>query len=117
MTARVFCGAALLTAFGLNSLFAQDQTQELQQLKDKVQQLATMMAAVQKEIAAIEQGQKAHAAAAPTAAPAASPASSTPGAVPFPPLPVTYIGTETRTRQTVSDFPAEAPRINNEELD
>ena len=113
MTVRVFCSAAVLTAFGLNSLLAQDQTQELQQLKDKVQQLATMMAAVQKEIAAIEQAQNARAG----APPAAAPAPSTPGPVPFPPLPVTYIGTETRTRQTDSDFPEEAPRINNEELD
>jgi hypothetical protein len=32
-------------------------------------------------------------------------------------LPTTYIGRETRERQTAADFPEEAPRIDNEELD
>ena len=42
---------------------------------------------------------------------------SPPANVPATPLPTTYIGKETRERQTVSDFPEEAPRIDNEELD
>ncbi len=82
---------------------------DLQQLKQKLQQLESEMTTLQRQIAALEQAQKARAV---PPQPAAAPA-----AVAGPRLPVTYIGNETRTRQTDSDFPEEAARLNNEEID
>jgi hypothetical protein len=91
--------ALLLCSISAACALAQNPADELQELKAKVQQL-------QQQIANIEQRLKAQGAQ--TSPPANAPAT---------PLPTTYIGKETRERQTVSDFPEEAPRINNEELD
>ena len=88
---------------------AQAPPADLQELKARLQQLEVMMRSLQEQIAAVERTQKAQTtqAARPTTTP------QLPGA----PLPTTYIGQETRQRQTASDFPEEAPRIDNEELD
>ena len=101
MKTSTLLAAALLCAIRAPCLLAQTPSNELQELKAKLQQL-------QEQIARIEQNQKAQ---------AAQPPPSTPANVPFNPLPTTYIGKETRERQTVNDFPEEAPRIDNEELD
>jgi len=101
MKLSTLLAAVLLCATRLPCLLAQTTASELQELKAKLQQL-------QEQIARLEQIQKAQ---------AAQPPPSTPANVPFTPLPTTYIGKETRERQTVADFPEEAPRIDNEELD
>ena len=90
--------------------YAQAPAADLQELKTKLQQLEVMMRHLQEEIAAVEKTQKAQASAAPSQPPR-------PAVVTGIPLPTTYIGRETRERQTSSDFPEEAPRIDNEELD
>ena len=106
---RLFGCAMFLSIITPLPGLSQDQAGDLQHLKQKLQQLEKMMASLQQEIAAIEQAQK------PPAVPV--PVTSTPAAVPPPQLPVTYIGDETRTRETDLDYPPEAPRIDNEELD
>ena len=88
---------------------AQTSTDDIQQLKQRLQQLETMVASLQRQIAAVEQARKT---APPPPAPQPAPGTALP-----PRLPLTYIGNETRTRQTDDDFPVEAPRIDNEELD
>ena len=77
---------------------AQAPTGDLQELKAKLQQLEGMMRSLQEQIAAVERTQKAQ------ARPAAPQPTSTPQ-LPGAPLPTTYIGQETRQRQTSSDFP------------
>ncbi len=104
-------GTVLLCVIMVAPVTAQTSPEDIQQLKQKLQQLETMVASLQRQIAAIEQAGK-HAAPPPVPAPQPAPAAALP-----PPLPLTYIGNETRTRQTDDDFPVEAPRINNEELD
>lgn len=109
MQLRLFGYAMFLSIIMPLPGLSKDQAGDLQQLKQKLQQLEKMMASLQQEIAAIERAQK------PPAVPV--PVTSTPAAVPPPQLPVTYIGDETRTRETDLDYPLEAPRIDNEELD
>src|SRR5262245_769719 len=84
-----------------------------QKLEDTMRILQEDMKKVQAEMTAARQAQRPVTAPRPPAAPAASLPAEPLG----PPLPVTYIGTETRTRQTVEDYSEEAPRIDNEELD
>jgi hypothetical protein len=117
--------AAILAVVAAAFCFAQSSPSNLQplevrlrQLEDMMKKLQDEMQSVQKELTAAQQAQKAQAAPTPPRAPAAQPPAppAYPDVTP-PPLPVTYIGTETRTRQTDDDFPVEAPRINNEELD
>ena len=98
--ASILVRALCLYSISAACAFAQNPAAELQELKAKVQQL-------QEQIARIEQSLKAQSAR----------ATPPPANVPITPLPTTYIGKETRQRQTVSEFPEEAPRIDNEELD
>ena len=84
---------------------------QLQQVEEKVQQLVEVTRTLRGEIAAAEQART----------PPGTPlpvAPSGPARIPPPQLQhPNYIGKETRQRQTVSEFPEEAPRIDNEELD
>jgi hypothetical protein len=80
---------------------------ELQQVERQMQQLADVTRRLQSQIATLEKDQN-------EPPPAVPPP---PNTLPPPRLPLTYIGRETRTRQTDEDYPFEAPRINNEELD
>lgn len=108
--------SVLLCTIGATYGFAQGTTQEVQQLKselhqveEKMQQLVEITRRLQSQIAGLEQAQR-----------SLDPPFSTPpppATVPPPQLPLTYIGNETRTRQTVQDYAYEAPRIDNEELD
>ena len=95
MKTSIFRRALLLCSISAACALAQNPADELQELKAKVQQL-------EQQIANIEQRLKAQGA-----------QTSPPANVPATPLPTTYIGKETRERQTVSDFPEEAPRIND----
>lgn len=117
-TKPFFCVVALCIVPRI--VFAQDvQTLEarFRKLEETMRNLQEELKSVQVELTAARQSQQARPAATPPTQPrpqAPSPAEPLgPGA----PLPVTYIGTETRTRQTVEDYAAEAPRIDNEELD
>ena len=100
MRTSIFVRALGLCFIPAACALAQNPAAELQELKAKVQQL-------QEQIARIEQSLKAQSAR----------VTPPPANVPATPLPTTYIGKETRQRQTVSEFPEEAPRIDNEELD
>ena len=99
--------STVLCVITTSPVLAQNQAQEVQQLKQQLQQLQAMMSNLQRQIAELERAQNVP----------PPPVPAPPTRVPPPQLPVTYIGAETRTRQTDSDFPEEAPRINNEELD
>jgi DcaP outer membrane protein len=106
----------ILCALVTVSALAQGSSQDVQQLKaklqqaeERIQQLTEITHQLRNEITALEQAQKARA--------SPAPAPSHQANVLPPPLPLTYIGNETRTRQTSQDFPEEAPRIDNEELD
>ena len=101
-----FVRALLLCTISTGAL-AQAAATGPQELKAKLQQPEGMMRSLQGHIAAVEQPPKA-------AGATISPPSPK---VTAPELQTTYIGKETRERQTVSDFPEEAPRIDNEELD
>ena len=110
MTLQTLWGAVFLCSIVTASGLAQGSTQDLQQLKAKLQQLEGMMRSLQGEIAAVERAQKAQ-------APPVSAAPSKPPKMPWPDLPLTYLGEETRDRQVANDDPIDAPRLNNEELD
>src|SRR6516225_5867944 len=97
--------STVLCVVTTSPVLAQNQAQEVQQLKQQLQQLQAMMSNLQRQIAELERAQNVP----------PPPVPAPPTRVPPPQLPVTYIGAETRTRQTDSDFPEEAPRINNEE--
>jgi hypothetical protein len=90
------------------------QTQDVAQLKNKLQQLEQMMQDLQKQIAEVEQAQKppGEPLAAPT--PPAAQAASVPGIQ----TPSTdYYGHLTRTRVVANDDGSGAARIDNEEID
>jgi hypothetical protein len=110
VTATTFVRGFLLCTISGACAVAQTPPADLQELKARLQQLEGMIRSLQEQIAAVERTQKAQ------ARPAAPQPTTTPQ-VPGAPLPTTYIGQETRERQTSSDFPEEAPRIDNEELD
>jgi hypothetical protein len=78
-------------------------------MKQELEQLKAMMLKLEGKIASMEQAQKL------PELPVPTPGARSP--VPPPQLPLTYIGRETRTRQTDEDFSFEAPRLDNEELD
>jgi len=98
-------GGASGSAQGTDQL--QQLKSELQQVERQMQQLADVTRRLQNQIATLENEQN-------QPPPAFPPP---PATLPPPRLPLTYIGRETRTRQTDEDYPFEAPRINNEELD
>jgi DcaP outer membrane protein len=111
---RCLRGALITFLLGAASGSAQQGTDQIQQLKSELQQVERQMQQLvdvtrrlQGQIAALEKEEH--------EPPPAAPAPPVPA--PTAQLPVTYIGNETRTRQTDSDFAFEAPRINNEELD
>src|SRR5258708_12045000 len=110
MTLQTLWGAVFLCLIVTASGLAQGSTQDLQQLKAKLQQLEGMMRSLQGEIAAVEQAQRAQ-------APPISAAPSKPPKMPWPDLPLTYLGEETRDRQVANDDPIDAPRLKNQELD
>lgn len=95
---------------------AQSQSQDIDQLRERLRQLeqSTLqsMQEIKAQIAALEQAQKPPGAVA--ALPAASTSSS--GQVPTAQLP-TKIGEETRERETAGDNEEGAPRIDNEPID
>src|SRR5215831_17941860 len=86
------------------------QSPDLNQLKNKVQQLEQMIQDLQKQITAAEQAQ--HTPGTPLVA-AKSPETQ----VPAPQAPVEHIGDLTRTRALASTNADSAPRINNEPMD
>src|SRR4030095_15520516 len=90
--ASILVRALCLYSISAACALAQNTAAELQELKAKVQQL-------QEQIARIAQSLKAQSAR----------VTPPPANVPATPLPTTYIGKETRQRQTVSEFPEEAP--------
>jgi hypothetical protein len=107
--AAATCGFAQSTSGDLSQLKQELQQVEenMQQLAKQMQQLSDVTRRLQSQIATLEKDEDAP----PRAVP------SPPPSVPPPQLPVTYIGTETRTRQTDEDYSFEAPRIDNEEID
>ena len=86
------------------------ESQDLTQLKTKLQQLEQMMQDLKSQIAAAEQNQNTPAA--PIAAAASKEAQA-----PAPLVPVEHMGEETRTRALASTNSDSAPRINNEPMD
>jgi DcaP outer membrane protein len=99
----------------LGGLFAicgvgEQQTPDLSQLKNKLQQLEQMMAELKTQIAQVEGAER------PPGAPLVAP-SPKPSQTPPPQLPTDYIGTLTRTREVANQDYASAARINNEEID
>jgi hypothetical protein len=112
MRVQPFVSAIVSCAIGTSFAFAQTEAQNLQEMRQELQLLKTMMANLERRISAAEAPQK------PPASPPPAPhAPAQETAVGLPRLPLTYIGEETRERQVVSDNPIDAPRINNEELD
>ncbi len=109
MKATTLVRGMFLCTISAASAVAQAPPADLQELKTKLQQLEVMMRNLQEQIAAVERIQKAQ------TRPGSPPPTTTPQ-LPTAQLPTTYIGQETRQRQTVSDFPEEASRIDNEEL-
>jgi hypothetical protein len=105
---RVLRSVVLIVFIGAAS--APAQSPDLNQLKDKLQQLEQMMQGLKSQIAAVEQQQ---------ALPGqplvgAKPQQAT---VPTPLVPVEHMGDTTRLREVASDNPDGAARINNEPMD
>src|SRR5215831_18076235 len=89
------------------AVFAQDvQALEarFRKLEESMRILQEEMKSVQAELTAARQSQQARPAAPPATQPRPQTASPAEPLGPGAPLPVTYIGTETRTRQTVEDY-------------
>ena len=114
---RHFGFLAILCTFATGASFAQDRNPNpqplevrLRQLEETMQKLQDEIRSLKGELAATNQAQR------PPAQVPAQP-STTLAEILAPPVPAPHIGTETRTRQTVQDYPIEAPRINNEEMD
>jgi hypothetical protein len=80
-----------------------------EQLRQKLQQLEQTIQELKAQINLLEQAQQT------VEAPAVLPSAK--GQVPTPRLPTTYIGKETRDRQTANENEVSAPRIDNEQLD
>jgi hypothetical protein len=87
----------------LGAATAVAQTTDIQQLKDRLQQLEQSMQAVKAQIVALEQAQKATAPAQPT--------------VPTLQSPTPYYGAETEHRDTAAQNEVGAPRMDNDPLD
>jgi hypothetical protein len=103
---RTHCLLALGAVFAVAA--AAQQSQDLSQMKAKLQQLEQMMQDLKTQIATIEQ--------APPGAPLAAPQTK-PAQAPPPQLPTDYIGDLTRKREVANWNDISAPRINNEEID
>ncbi len=94
----------------ISAAIAPAQTPDVEQLKNRLQQLEQAMQEVKTQITALEQSQKLPEA--PTQTPAR------PATVPVPQKPtLDYIGEETRLRVTAGENEVGAPRIDNESLD
>jgi hypothetical protein len=89
---------------------ASAQTDDLQQLKTKLQQLEQMMQDLKKQIASVEASEN-------TPLPPTSTAAAPPAKVPLPELPTTYIGELTRTREVANQDPEGAAYPDAEDLD
>src|SRR5579883_248665 len=103
----IFIRCVLLSWLGATSGFS--QTADVQQLKDKLQELERTVQDLKNQLAAVEQTQKGPAA--PSVAPVTRPK------VPLPQIPTEYIGRETRDRDTAGQNEVGASRIDNEPLD
>ena len=86
------------------------QTDDLQQLKIKLQQLEQMMQDLKKQIASVEANEN-------TPLPPTSAKAPPPAKVPLPELPTTYIGELTRTREVANQDPEGAARLDAEDVD
>ncbi len=86
------------------------QTDDLQQLKTKLQQLEQMMQDLKKQIASVEANES-------TPLPPASARAAPPAKVPLPELPTTYIGELTRTREVANQDPEGAAYPDAEDVD
>ncbi len=86
------------------------QTDDLQLLKIKLQQLEQMMQDLKKQIASVEANEN-------TPLPPTSAKAGPAAKVPLPELPTTYIGELTRTREVANQDPEGAARLDAEDVD